>query len=243
MQPIAIQSALKAAGHYTGNLDGIFGLRSRAAVDAALKEAGVPFTTWPYSRRMVAIRQWVLLRAGFDPGPFDGVEGPKTIAAMNAYLAFKKTDPVWHVGAQGIALIHSFETCKLEAYPDPGSKDGKPITIGWGSTRDRNGKTIALGARWTQSEADAQFECDIQKYATEVANVIGDAPTTQNQFDALVSFHYNTGAIATATLTKKHKAGDYEGAAAEFARWNKNDGRVMAGLTRRRAAEAALYRG
>jgi len=40
---------------------------------------------------------------------------------------------------------------------------------------------------------------------------------------------------------RMHKDGDYAGAAAQFARWNKNDGNVLAGLTRRRAAEAALY--
>ena len=56
-----------------------------------------------------------------------------------------------------------------------------------------------------------------------------------------MSFHYNTGAIARATLTAKHKDGDYRGAAAEFARWNRAGGRVLRGLQRRRAAETALY--
>ena len=71
---------------------------------------------------------------------------------------------------------------------------------------------------------------------------IGDAPTSEAQFDALVSFHYNTGAIGRATLTRKHCAGDFEGAALEFARWNMAGGRVLKGLVNRRAAEAELYR-
>jgi lysozyme len=58
---------------------------------------------------------------------------------------------------------------------------------------------------------------------------------------ALVSFHCKTGAIATATLTKKHKAKDYAGAKAEIARWMKNNGTVMRGLVRRRDAETAQY--
>ena len=58
----------------------------------------------------------------------------------------------------------------------------------------------------------------------------------------MVSFHYNTGAIDRATLTKKHKAHDYGGAAAEFARWNRAGGRVLKGLVRRRGSEAKLYR-
>lgn len=141
------------------------------------------------------------------------------------------------VSQRGIDLMHSFEGCRLEAYPDPGSRDGNPWTIGWGST----GPGISRGVKWTQAQADERFKQDLQKYADEVSAAIGNAPTDQSQFDALVAFHYNTGKIRTATLTKKHKAGDYAGAAAEFARWVRNDGKVMKGLVRRRAAEAALY--
>ncbi len=143
------------------------------------------------------------------------------------------------VGPKGIVLMHKWEGCKLTAYPDPGSRDGKPWTIGWGST----GPDIGPGTVWTQAEADARFVRDLQKYADEVSKAIGSAPTTQDQFDALVSFHYNTGAIKTATLTKKHIAGDYAGAALEFGRWVKNDGRTMQGLVNRRADETKLYRG
>lgn len=139
----------------------------------------------------------------------------------------------------GIDLIHSFEAFKEDAYKDPGSKNGLPITIGWGSTSDLEGRPIKLGTKWTREYADRKFVQDLVRFEARVRT---HAPrTTQSQFDALVSFDYNTGAIDTATLTKKHNAGDYAGAKAEFARWNKNDGKVMAGLTRRRAAEAALY--
>ena len=76
-----------------------------------------------------------------------------------------------------------------------------------------------------------------------MADALGEAPTTQAQFDALVSFHYNTGAIARATLTRLHRAGDHAGALREFARWNRAGGRVLRGLIRRRAAEAQVYAG
>ena len=62
------------------------------------------------------------------------------------------------------------------------------------------------------------------------------------QFDALVSFHYNTGLISRATLTRKHIADDCAGAAREFDRWCRAGDRVMKGLVRRREAESALYR-
>lgn len=143
------------------------------------------------------------------------------------------------VGPKGIALMHKWEGCRLKAYPDPGSKDGKPWTIGWGST----GTGIGPGTVWTQEQADARFEKDLEEYAAEVSKAIGNAPTTQDQFDALVAFHYNTGKIGSATLTKKHVAGDHEGAAREFGKWVNNDGRRMQGLVNRRADEEKLYRG
>ena len=149
------------------------------------------------------------------------------------------------VGKAGIALIQCFEGCArirpdghVEAYPDPGT-GGAPWTIGWGST----GQDIGPGTVWTQAECDARFERDLSRYADQVDAAIGDAPTTQAQFDALVSFHYNTGAIARATLTQRHRSGDFAAAAREFSRWNRAGGRVMPGLVRRRTEEAALYVG
>jgi len=148
------------------------------------------------------------------------------------------------IGPQGLALIRQFEGCArlrpdgmVEAYPDPGT-GGEPWTIGWGAT----GPGIGPGSVWTQQQCDARLESDVARHARDVAIALGDAPTTQAQFDALVSFHYNTGAIARSTLLRRHLAGDYRAAAEEFARWNRAGGRVLKGLVRRRAAEARLYR-
>ncbi|MEM6909239.1 MAG: lysozyme [Pseudomonadota bacterium] len=152
------------------------------------------------------------------------------------------------IGPAGIALIKRFEGCAklrsdglVEAYPDPGT-GGDPWTIGWGATgRGLDDLPIGPGTVWTKEQCDVRLARDLVRYADDVARALGLAPRTQNQFDALVSFHYNTGAIARATLTKKHIAGDHKGAAQEFARWNKAGGRVLRGLVRRRAAEAELY--
>ena len=148
------------------------------------------------------------------------------------------------IGPDGIALIKQFEGCArrrrdglFAAYPDPGTGNA-PWTIGWGST----GPEIGPATVWTQAQCDERLERDLARYADEVERAIGDAPTTQAQFDALVSFHYNTGAIGRATLTRKHLAGDHAGAAREFDRWVYAGGRVMKGLARRRLAESALYR-
>jgi lysozyme len=166
------------------------------------------------------------------------------VDAVKAALAAETTVPQTgrKISAKGIALIHEFETLKLTSYKDPGSRNGLPITNGWGTTVDENGAAIPLGAVWTREKADRLFERDIAKFSKEVEKAIGSAPTTQNQFDALVSFHYNTGKIGTATLTKEHIARNYAAAAAEFNKWIYNDGKPLNGLIRRRAAEAALYK-
>jgi lysozyme len=135
-------------------------------------------------------------------------------------------------------LIKSFEQCRLTAYlPTP--KDHP--TIGWGTT----GPDVRMGMVWTQARADGRFSRDLNDFATGVTHELGNAPTTQDQFDALVSFAYNVGvkALDSSTLLKKHKSGDYAGATLEFLKWNKQAGVVLNGLTRRRTAEMNLYKG
>jgi lysozyme len=121
---------------------------------------------------------------------------------------------------KGIDLMHSFESCRLEAYPDPGSSDGNPWTIGWGAT----GPGISRGVKWTQAQADARFASDLAKFEDGVTRLLAEG-------------------LGDSSLLRKHKAGDYEGAAKAFRSWRFNDGREMRGLVRRREAEAKLYRG
>lgn len=174
---------------------------------------------------------------------FEGTEVALLDAAIDRALHF--TPPAGrHLAAAGKGLIRKWEGCgkrrpdgAFEAYPDPGSANGEPWTIGWGST----GPDIAQGVIWTQAQCDARFDSDISRYVDDVSGALGDAPTTQNQFDALVSFHYNTGAIAKATLTTLHKLGRYAEAQKEFGKWIYNNHKPMDGLKARRADEAALY--
>lgn len=140
----------------------------------------------------------------------------------------------------GIDLIHSFESLKLKAYPDPGSKDGKPWTIGWGST----GPDIKEGTVWTKDQADARFAKGLSKFEIGVSKSVS-ADLKQHQFDALVSFAYNVGLgnFLSSTLLKMLNEGFYANAGLQFLRWDKNDGKVMAGLNRRRKAELKLFSG
>ncbi|MBK61652.1 MAG: hypothetical protein CL575_01670 [Altererythrobacter sp.] len=145
------------------------------------------------------------------------------------------------INAAGERLIKEFEGLELEAYPDPGT-GGKPYTVGYGATEDMDGKPFKLGQRITQAEADALFDKDTDRFEAAVERLAPVA--TDNQFAAMVSLAYNVGIgnFEKSTLLRKHNAGDHEGAANEFRRWNRAAGRVLKGLTRRRAAEAELYR-
>ncbi|NWA29033.1 lysozyme [Pseudomonas gingeri] len=139
----------------------------------------------------------------------------------------------------GIAVLKYFESCRLTAYPDPAS-GGAPWTIGWGHT----GPEVTPGLVWTQEQADSQLTSDLVSREQAVSKAV-TVPLTQGQFDALVDFVYNLGAgnFQTSTLLSLINAEDMAGAVEQFARWNKAGGKVMAGLTRRRAAEAALFTG
>ncbi|MEP7008243.1 MAG: lysozyme [Sphingomonas bacterium] len=137
-------------------------------------------------------------------------------------------------------LIAAFEGRRHQAYPDPAT-GGAPWTIGIGHT----GPEVRKGLTWDDARIDAALNADLKRFDEGVAMLIGAAPTAQNEFDALVSFAFNLGLgnLGKSTLLSSHKAGDKAGAAIEFARWNRAGGRPMTGLTRRRAAEATLYRG
>lgn len=151
----------------------------------------------------------------------------------------------------GIAVLKYFENCSLKAYPDPAT-GGAPWTIGWGHT----GLEVVPGLVWTQAQADSQLIIDLASREAVVSKAV-TAQITQGQFDALVSFLYNVGpgkqGVKDGMLVLKNgnpssllrltNAGDVAGAAAQFKFWNKAAGIPMRGLTRRRAAEAALYAG
>ena len=138
-----------------------------------------------------------------------------------------------NIGPAGLELIKEFEGCKLTAYLD---SVGVP-TIGYGHT-----KGVKIGLRCTQEEADAWLLEDLKDAETCVNGAV-TVPLTQNEFDALVSFVFNFGCtkFRCSTLLRKLLDSDYDGAALEFRRWDRAGGQVLAGLTRRRAAEERLF--
>ncbi|WP_175992327.1 lysozyme [Burkholderia vietnamiensis] len=153
------------------------------------------------------------------------------------------------ISAAGSDLIEDFEDDRLEAYPDPAT-GGAPWTIGRGHT----GPEVRRGMKITQAQSDALFAQDLHARGEAIINAL-DLELTQHQFDALVSFVFNVGPGkegvkdglielrkgGPSTLLTMLRARDYAGAANQFQFWNKGNGKPMAGLTRRRAAERALF--
>ena len=132
-------------------------------------------------------------------------------------------------------LIESYEGCRLEPYADA---VGVP-TVGFGHTGD----DVSLDMDPISQEiADQLLASDLQRFEEAVNGMVAPE-TSQQQFDAMISFSYNLGegALRGSTLLRMHNAGDYAGAAGQFGRWNHAGGRVLAGLTRRRAGEALVY--
>lgn len=144
--------------------------------------------------------------------------------------------------AAGLAAIKAHEGLRLKAYPDPGSANGLPVTIGYGSTTQMDGGPWKLGDEVTEAYAEALLRRDLLD-AERAVNESVTVPLSQAQFDALVSFVFNVGASAfkSSTLLRKLNAGDYAGAAEQFGAWINNDGQPLEGLRRRRQAERAMF--
>jgi len=134
----------------------------------------------------------------------------------------------------GIDLVKMAEGCKLTAYKCPAGI----WTIGFGST----GPDVKEGMVITEEEAVNRLLHDLAHAETVVKHLV-TVELTQHQYDALVDFVFNCGSgnFQNSTLLKLVNAGDFDGAHDEFAKWNKADGRVLAGLTTRRLNEAKLF--
>jgi lysozyme len=140
---------------------------------------------------------------------------------------------VRHINEKGLGIIKAHEGLKLDAYICPAGV----LTIGYGCTTK-----VAKGQRITEQEALQRLQDDLEPAEQCVERSV-TAELSDNEFSALVSLVFNIGcrAFQGSTLLRKLNAGDRDGAALEFHRWNKGGGRVLNGLTTRRAAEAQLF--
>jgi lysozyme len=147
---------------------------------------------------------------------------------------------VTKISQKGLDLIKRFEGLSLKPYLCPASIP----TIGYGNTYYTDGKKVKLtDPSITQAKAEELLKFLIQSYEKSVDSFCRD-DISQHQFDALTSFAYNCGVnnLQSSTLLKKVNLNPQDVTIRnEFMKWNKGAGKVLAGLTKRRQAEADLY--
>lgn len=134
----------------------------------------------------------------------------------------------------GLKLTESFEGCNLSPY-----RDSRGVwTDGFGNTHG----VVPNGPPITMAKALIDLGNNIGS-AVNTVNTLVTAPLTQGEFNALVDFDFNEGSghFASSTMLRLLNAGDYAGAAAEFDKWDLVGGTVVAGLLRRRQAEAQEF--
>lgn len=138
------------------------------------------------------------------------------------------------ISQRGIDLIKEFEGFRSSAYKCPAGV----WTIGYGHTAG-----VKPGMKVTREQGEAMLRKDLKIYERHVAEALGNARTSQGQWDALVSFCYNAGPgnLRKSSMLRLHKQGRFLSAAQAFMAWTKGGGRVLPGLVRRRKAEKALY--
>ena len=138
-----------------------------------------------------------------------------------------------NLGYNGTKILNFFEGCRLTAFQDSVGV----WTIGYGHT-----KGVFEGMSITQEEAEQMLLTELEEYEGYVEKYV-TVPLTQNQFDALVVWVYNLGPtnFRNSTLLKELNSGNYTAAGKEITRWNKAGGKVLAGLVKRREAEALLF--
>jgi len=139
-----------------------------------------------------------------------------------------------NIGEKGLDLIKSFEGLRLTAYrPTPNDV----WTCGFGhvkGVKEFDTCSIQKADEWLLQDISDACDC-VNHHVTAGIN--------QNQFDALVSFVYNVGGgnFQSSTLLRELNAGDFKNAAEQFLRWDKQKGKVLPGLTKRRQAEKELF--
>jgi lysozyme len=147
---------------------------------------------------------------------------------------------------QGIALIKEFEGFSSKAYYDP--KTGKlPITIGWGSTRRKDGSSFMIGNRITQEEADDLLYFQLRReFIPSLQKIPYWSEMNDNQRGALLSFAYNLGAsfygndgFYTITCDLSNK--NWKAIPKTLEMYRNPGSNVEKGLLRRRIAEGTLW--
>jgi lysozyme len=139
------------------------------------------------------------------------------------------------LSSKGHDILKYFEGCKLTAYQDSVGV----WTIGYGHT-----KGVYDGMTISQSQAEQMLLEELVDCQTRIERYV-EVPLNQEQFDALTVWVYNPGPtnLKSSTLLKRLNEGNFDDVPNQIKRWDKAGGRQLAGLTKRREAEARHFEG
>ncbi len=144
------------------------------------------------------------------------------------------------ISKRGLLFIEEFEGFRSKPYLDTGGV----WTIGIGTIVYPNGTKVSGTDRpISRDRALELLEIDLIAREKKVKSLL-KVDLNQNQYDAIISFAYNVGthALSTSTLLKRLNVNPCDpDIAYQFSRWNKDNGKVIAGLVRRREAESKMY--
>jgi lysozyme len=144
------------------------------------------------------------------------------------------------ISQNGLDLIKRFEGFRNHPY----LCSANVPTIGYGNTYYPDGKKVSLSDKPIKLKEGEVLLKHIVKVYEDTVNEMVNVTINQNQFDALVSFTYNLGGgnLSRSTLLKKINNNPNDSSIkGEFLKWNKANGKVLKGLTKRRNSEAYLY--
>lgn len=186
----------------------------------------------------IAMVQRILVRLGQDPGPVDGIWGTRSRAALIAEAGRGSSVARMKMSARGIAALAHFEAC----VPGPYLDSADVWTWGIGHTAAAGDPDPQFLPRGMPADLDAEISEAIRQFGRDLARYEADVRSAftvqlaQHEFDAAVSFHFNTGAIGRAEWVASVNRGHRDTAVAQIMNWRK-----PASIIKRREAERAMF--
>lgn len=189
--------------------------------------------------------QMILKEDGFLPGSNqqtvtdkDGNVISNTDSAKVAESTGLAPASTYSPSEDAVNLIKQFEGLKLNAYQDSGGV----WTIGYGTT-SINGVPVYPGQSITEAQANEYLLAHLKTQVSPIINTKTKAPITQSMYDALCCFTYNLGSgnFSKSSMLKELNSTKYLDSATMIMDYNKDNGVILNGLTRRRAAEKNLF--
>ena len=171
---------------------------------------------------------------------------PKNVPHLQPPEGFKRkvqSEPDKNQGSLAGAIPKAMDIVKrFEGFYPNKYWDVNGYAIGYGSKR-HNFPGNVVPDTISQAQAEALLAHNLENKYGKVIQKYVRVPLNDNQKAALISFIYNLGphAFSRSSVLSKLNQADYQGAADSILKYEKSQGQVLKGLTKRRQAERDLF--